>query len=899
MGFSDRRWFRFLLRLYPAWVRERYGGEMEATYLRLVELARDDGGWAGAWWVRGRVAVEAVLRGALLRLRSRERDRGRAPGSETERRREGRGTMIERIGSEVRYALRSLRSQPLYLGAAVLTLGLGIGANTAVFSVVHGVVLSPLPVEEPERLVRIYLEEPEDPGGREYLTWGDYATLEEQDEVLSRVAAFYSYREEGADLSGEGRPERVRLLRVGSGYFDIVGVEPAAGRGLAPDEERDDARVAVLSHGLAERRFAAAAAAVGETIRLDDVAHTVVGVLPSGFRDPVNGDVQLYVPQDLTAGSEWNNWYNHYLSTVARLAPGVGVEEATERLRVAFRSVNEANRDADDHWRPRLIPLQEDLVGEAAGLLWVLLGAVGLVLLLACVNVANLSLARGVSRTRELAVRAAMGAGRGGLVRQLLGESLVVALIGGILGVAMAVAGVRGLLSVAGTELPRTEAVGVDVPVLLFTAGVTVLAGIAFGILPALRGARTNLVYGLKEGSRGNTGGAGRLRSVLVVVQVALALVLLVGAGLLVKSFAGIRDADVAIEPAGVLTYEVHLPDARYPGGEDRAAFHRTFHDRIRALPEVEAAGAVSWLPLRGRYNRWGLYRNEVPEGYGGEDEMGADVRVVEGDYFEALGIELLRGRNFEDADRADGVSVAVLNRRTVERMFPDTDPLGRTVRTSGRDFRVVGVVENVPNDHFGDVSAKVYLSHAQFAANRNWPLFQVVETRGRPGDVVGRLRSELAAIDPELVLHQPEALQDVVDRGVARQRLAATVMTVFAGLALVLAVVGIYGVLAFLVGRRTHEIGIRMALGARARDVGRLVVRQGLLLTAMGVGGGLLGAAWLSRGLRSLLFRVEPTDPWVYGAVALGMVIVATLAAWIPARRAAGVDPVRAFRAE
>lgn len=810
-------------------------------------------------------------------------------------------TTMRTLARDLRYAIRTLRRRPLYLGAAVLTLGLGIGATTAVFSGVHGVLLTPLPVEEPEQLVRIYLEEPEDPGGHEFLTGMDAVSVREAEGVFRDVAVFYDYQEQGADVTGGDRPRRIRTLPVSSGYFRILGVEPLLGRELTRGEEREDARVAVVTHGLWRRLLGAGhppeagREALGATLRLDDVPYTVVGVLPPGFRDPVAGEVDVYVPQDLDPANDWNNWDNHYLSAVGRLAPGTSLEEAGERLTAVAMPLNRANRDPDNYWLPRLVPLHEDLVGRADTLLWVLLGAVGLVLLLACVNVANLSLARGMARSRELAVRAALGAGRGGLVRQLLAESLLVALAGGALGVGLAWAGVAGFRAVAPADLPRAEAIALQPAVLLFALAVSVLTGIVVGLLPALRHSGPDVAGGLREGSRGSTAGVHRLRRVLVSGQVALALVLLVGAGLLVKSFVALQQVELGFDPEGVLTYEVHLPEARYPTGETRMAFYDRLFQRIRALPEAETVGAIHWLPAVRRGYRWGLFRVDPPEGI---EPIGAGVRIVEGDYFRAIGVELLRGRTFESRDRADSRLVAVINRRAVERVFPDVDPLERQIRVGGRIWTVIGVVADVPSTPLGDVAAKVYFPHAQFADN-HWALSQVVSTSGDPLRLVPAVQEVVASIDPDLVLHRPRSMTAVLAGGVARQRLAATLMAGFAGLALLLALVGIYGVMAFLVGRRTHEIGIRMALGADRGKVRGMVVRESLGMAALGVTVGLLAALGLSRWLRSLVFEVTVTDPWVYGVVASGLLLVALLAAWLPARRAAGVDPMRAFRVE
>lgn len=797
---------------------------------------------------------------------------------------------------DLRYAVRALVRQPLFVVASAGTLALGIGATTAVFSLVHGVLLAPLPIEEPERAVRVYLEEPEQPGGREYLTAMDALVVRDQDDVFSNVAVFYDYQESGADLTGGDRPERVRTLPVSSGYFALLGADLLLGRELVREEEREDARVAVVAHAVWNRHLGADPGAVGRTLRLDDRPYVVIGVLPAGFRDPVAGTVDVYVPQDLDPANGRNNWDNHYVSAVARLAPGVSLDEASERTQAAALAANEAARDdPGDYWLPRLVPLREDVVGEASTMLWVLLGAVGLVLLLACANVANLTLARGAARAGELAVRSALGAGRGGLARQLLCESALVALLGAGVGVLLA----RGALGVvrwlAVDQVPRIDAVRLDTPTLAATLVVTVLCALVFGLLPALGARRSDAPGGVLHGARGSAPSADRLRRSLVALQMALAVVLLVGAGVLVRSFNALQDVDVGIDLGDVLTYEVHLPDTRYPDAATRIAFHADLQERVSALPGVRSAGAVHWLPLEGRGYRWGLFREDPPEGV---EPIGADVRVVDGDYFSALDVPLVMGRSFRPEDASDAPLAALVNQETVRRVFPEDDPIGAQVRVGGRLWTVVGVVGNVANDPLGDVTAKVYLPHAQMA-DQSWAMKQVVEADVDPAALVEPLRATLADLDSDLVLHRPRPMTEVVGAGLARQRLAMTVMAGFAAVALALAMIGIYGVLAFLVGRRTHEIGIRMALGAERSDVRSLVLRESVALALTGIAIGVLGALGLSRWLRALVFEVEVTDPRLYAAVSAGLLAVALVAAWLPARRATAIDPVRAFRSE
>ena len=811
---------------------------------------------------------------------------------------------MDHLLRDLRTALRALRKRPGFSSVVILTLALGIGANTAVFSVLNGVLLKPLPYPDSQELVRIYqLWEDGETGERQYdfnyVTGLDYLDYRAQTEVFDGVAAFYSYREMGADLTGGDRPERIVRMPISSGFFEILGVPPARGRSFTPAEEREGIPLAVISHGLWQRFFAGAPDAVGRSLELDGVVHEVIGVMPAGFQGPLGRQVEAWTPENLDPAASRNTRANHYLSVVARLAPGVTLRQAQDRMDVVTRAIAEEVSSEEGAWLAQILPLQEDRVGETRATLWVLMAAVTLVLLSTCVNVANLFLVRSFSRGRELAVRAALGSGRGGLVRQLLTESLVLAFLGGLLGLGLAWAGIEVLVSLAPEGLPRVSELGLNRTVLLFTLAVSVLTGLVFGLAPTLRLSSPNLAGDLREGDRGSTVGKGqhRLRSVLVVSEVAVALVLLVGAGILLRSFEAIRAVDLAIQPEGVLTYEVHLPDSRYPTGEDRVQFYETLFPRIRALPGVSAVGATSWLPVQGRYHDWGVSRMEGEEIVG--DWNASDMRMVAGDYFEALDIDLLRGRFLGPQDRADTDPVCLINQFVQERDFPGEDPAGKLLYAAGGARTVVGVVENVPHDPFGAVSPQTYIPHEQFAWNRNWALIQAVSFQGDPVSLVPAIREELRAVDPNLVLFRVRSMEELLVDGVARQRFSMLLMGVFAGMALLLAAVGIYGVLSYLVSQRGHEIGIRMALGADPGDVRWLVIRQGMVLAGIGITVGVILAGYLSRFLQSLAFEARLADPLVFGGVAVGLALTALLAAYLPARRATRVDPANAFRGE
>lgn len=803
---------------------------------------------------------------------------------------------------DVRTSLRTLRKRPVFSSVVILTLAVGIGANTAVFSVLNGVLLKPLPYPEPRELVRIYqafqtTETGEVQYEGNYVTGPDYLDYREQTEVFDGMAAFYSYREMGSDLTGGDGPERVIRMPISAEFFQVLGVPPLFGRSFDRGEEREGVALAVISYGLWQRRFGGAGDVLGRTLDLDGVPHEIVGVMPQGFRGPLGRPVEVWTPENLDPASSRNTRGNHYLSVLARLAPGVTLPQARERLEALARGIAAEVTPGEGVTLPQLIPLREDRVGDTRVTLWVLMAAVALVLLSTSVNVANLFLARSLSRGRELAVRAVLGSGRGSLIRQLLTESTLLALLGGALGLGLAWVGTRVLVALAPEGLPRMGEVAMSTPVLLFTLGVSLLTGLLFGLAPTLRLSHPNLAQELRDGDRGSTGGRGqhRLRSALVVSEVAVALVLLMGAGVLMRSFGALSGVDLGVRTEGVLTYEVHLPESRYPGGEDRIQFYDALFPRIEALPGVGAVGGTSWLPVRGRYHDWGVSRMEGDEV--SDEWNGSDMRMVVGDYFEAMDIDLLQGRLFGDQDRADSELVCIINRFVQERDFPGEDPVGKRLWAAGDDRTVVGVVEDVPHDPFGSISPQVFIPHDQFAENRNWALIQTVAYQGDEGSLTGSIREALRAVDPNLVLFRVRSMDDLLAGGVARQRFSMLLMGLFAGIALLLATMGIYGVLSYLVGQRRHEIGIRMALGAEPGSVRWMVVRQGLILAGIGIGVGIVTAGYLGRFLRSMVFEARLADPLVVAAAALGLVGAAFLAAYVPARRATRVSPARAFR--
>ncbi len=842
----------------------------------------------------------------------------RARGHSARRRRLGEAvrTAAGEVTRELRRAVRALIREPGFSLVVVLTLALGVGANTAVFTVLDAVMLEPLPYAEPDRLVRVYdvwHEEPDvlhdylrGPGVLAYAGW---------DQVFDTLGAFYTYREIGADLTSAEVPERIVVSRVGPGFFETLGVRPALGRGFTLQESvrvgteettSPIPAVAVLSYRLWGQLFAGDPGRLGSTIELDGVAHEVVGVMPRGFENPIGSQPDVWLPQDLTPGGR-NSWGNFYLTGVARLRDGLTLDAAQQRADVlAERLAQEVPDNAG--WGVRLRPLHADIVGaRSARVMWVLAAAVGLILLSACVNVANLVFARSLSRDRDVALRGALGSGRGRLMLHMLSESVVLATLGSLAGLVLGTLGIRFLLGLAPDALPLVSAPEFSLRVFVAGMASAVFALLVFGLAPAIRLSRTAPSDVLRAGGRSGTESRAlrRVRGTLVVGQVAVAVVLVAGAGLLLRSFAALQAVELGVDDRDVLTFEVHLPETRYIDGPARHALHVQLHDRVAALPGVESVGATSWLPVNGRYNTWGVAW--VGAGWSGvfdgEDETWilSDIRVVAGDYFEALDLELVRGEPFTRPD-PDGARVVWVNEEVAgSAELGGADILGEMVQVGGEARRVVGIYANAAHDPRGTRSPQTFIPHAHFSDDRNWPLTQVVEAR--PGADLGqlreRIRSELAGLDAQLVLYRSRPLETLLAASRAEDRFSALLMSLFAVLALVIAGVGAYGVLAGSVARRRREIGIRMALGAAPPLVRRMVMLAAVRLTVVGVALGLVATWMASRWLEALLFGVAAVDPVVYVVGASLLLALGALAGWLPARRATRVDPAASLLAE
>ena len=889
------------VRCYAPSFRREYGDELEQIFRERYRMAAAFGSRRAPARCVAAAVCGALIHGTATRFtalldRSFSRLESESPRLSTKSQLSP-GMVMRNLLQEFRLALRSLAKRPAFVAVVIITLALGIGANTVVFTVLDGVLLSPLPYEEPERLVRLYQHWYNDPDDSGFVAGSAFLLYREQTDLFEGLAAVYSYRQMGADLTGGEEPERVIVMPISAGLFEILGTPLLMGREFNLDEENSDAKVAILSYGLWQRRFNGEPVVLGETIDLNGDPHTVVGVMPVGFRNPLGGRVDVWRPEHLVPGGR-NNWDNHYLSVVGRLRTGVTLEQVHAQLDALEPGLAEQYPPAEGQ-SARLVPLLEDTVGHTRTMLIVLMGAVGMVLLIACVNVANLFLARAADRWKELALRAALGAGRARLITQMLSESLILAIVGGIAGFVFAVGSLNAVIALSPANLPRVAELGLDIRVFGFAFLVAMITGVLFGMAPALQFSCPSLERALRDEDRGNSGGAAthRLRSGLVVAEISIALVLLVGAGLLLKSFNELLKSDLGVRTESILTYEVHLPTARYGEPEQRVAFYDRFFERVEAIPGVLAVGATSYLPTEGCYHQWGLRPWDAdPE----DDDawVGPDVRVVDGDYFEVMAIELVGGRLFESTDvGTESRPVMLVNEFLVERHFPDREVRGMQVRLGGRPWWIVGIVSDASYDPMGSVVPTVYLSHDQYAGNRNWAMIQTIRTARDPQAIVAQVRAELREVDPDLVLYKVRTMEDVVGAGVSPQRFSMALMGAFAATALLLAAVGIYGVLAYTVAQRTREIGIRMALGADRSAVRGLVMRHGLGLTAAGIVIGISGSLALTRWLSSMLFGVEPNDPLVLGAVAVGLALVAAVAGWLPARRATAVDPMLALR--
>jgi predicted permease len=800
---------------------------------------------------------------------------------------------MQTLWHDLRYGARTLAKSPAFAAVAVLSLALGIGANTAIFSVVDAVLLRPLPYRDPARLVAVLHDGWKPVAPANFLDW------REQNRTFEAMAAAQVW---GPSLTGRDRPEELHALRLSANMFRVLGVEPSLGRTFAEGEDepgRD--RVVVLGDGIWRRRFGADPRIVGQTVTLDGESYTVVGVMPHGFQFAPFWATKAELWSPLALGARASDRRGQSLRVFARLKDGVTREQAQADMEAINRRLAEAYPEANKGLTVSVDSLHEKAVGRARPALLLLLGAVGFVLLIACANVANLMLARGAARRKEMAVRLALGASRLRVVRQLLTESVMLALLGGAAGLLIAVWGVAALVALGPEVLPRAQGVGLDARVLSFTLALSVATGLLFGLAPALQTTKPDLNESLKDRSRGATAGRkrDRVRRLLVVAEVALSLVLLVGGGLMLRSFLRLTSVDPGFDPRGVLTMTVPLNGSGHKTDAERAAFFEQLLTQVRALPGVKSASAINHLPLGGDVWTLGFKVEGQPEPPPGQ-KPGAVYRVILPDYFRAMGAALVEGRDFDARDDARGAAVVIVNESLARAAWPGLDPLGKriTVSDETNPREVVGVVRDLKQGEWAaEPKPEMYLPHAQAASPSGMTL--VVRAAGDPLKLAPAVQSRVWAIDKSLPVSGVMSMEEVISGAVGPQRLNALLLGVFAAAALLLAVVGIYGVMSYTVAERTHEIGLRMALGAEGRDVLRMVVGQGLALASVGLAVGLAGALALTRLMSGLLYGVSATDPLVFGGVALVLTLAALLASYLPARRATKVDPMVALRYE
>ena len=797
---------------------------------------------------------------------------------------------------DFRFALRQLLKNPGFTAVAVLTLALGIGANTAIFSFVNAVLLRPLPFKDPERLVVVYENNIERGWLKNAVGAPVLGEWRQRSQTFEGLAAC---KPEAVILTGRDQPETLTAATLSANIFTLLGIQPMLGRGFLPEEETfGKHRVAVLSYDLWNRRFAHDPGILGQTITLDSEPYQVVGVMPSHRSFP-DGNVQVWLPLAFSP-DRLSQRHNHSYSVYGRLKPKVTLAQARADMDMVASRMAEADPQ-NKGWGAAVFPLQENMVGDSRPVLLVLLASVGLVLLIACANIANLLLARAAARSRELAIRAALGAGRWQIVRQMLVESLVLAVGGGVAGLALGEAALELLVHFSPPNLPRLwEGISLDGTTLVFTLGVTLVTGVGFGLVPALQAARTTLNADLNDSSRGSSTShqRRRTRAALVISEMALSLVLLIGAGLLIRSFDRLVSKPLGFVPEHVVTMSFGLPDKTYPNQAAKARFFDQLLAQARALPGVESAGLIYGLPLSGRISSLSVNVVGAPPASPGETVSAGYSQISDG-YFRTLNMPLLQGRDFNELDRANSPNVVIVDEAFIKNFRLGDRVLGRHVDVGdgGNDAEIVGVVPSVKRSDLSQApQGELYRSYHQNC----WGLLDLtVRTRRDPGELMRALRAVVDGLDKSLPIEHPRTMTELVASSVAERRLAVQLLAGFAGVALLLASVGLYGVLAFNVTQRRREIGIRMALGAERADVLRLILRHGMTLVGVGMVVGLAGALALARFLGSLLFEIKPNDPLTFMLVPLVLGVVALLACWLPARRAARVDPMVALRSE
>jgi putative ABC transport system permease protein len=808
---------------------------------------------------------------------------------------------------DLRYGARMLLKKPGFTLIAVLTLALGIGANTAIFSVVNAVLLRPLPYAEPERLVALWESNTQRPMSRNSISYPNFFDWRAQSQSFERMASYYTIP---MDLTGIATPVNLRGATVAPDLFATLGVKPLLGRWFVAEEEKPGIRAAIISHSLWQRQFGGDPNIVGRSLTLGGRPFNVVGVMPTGFQFPIEASpVEVWVTSsvdgektDPKEPAQYENRGSQFLVAVGRLKPGVTIEQAQAEMNVIAGKLEKQYPDSNTRSGVRLIPYHNDLVYDYSEALWLILGAVGCVLLIACANVANLLLARATARYKEIAVRAALGASRRRVIRQLLTECLLLSLVGGLLGLLLAWWGTEALVKLIPKDMPRLAEVNLDRWVFGFTLLISVVTGVVFGLAPALQASKIELTEAMKEGSRGAGGGRGRLRSALVVAEIAMALVVLIGAGLLLQTFRRLQQVDLGFEAGNALTASVILPVTRYPKHEQVTAFYQALLARVKALPGVEAVSAIAPLPLSGDMFRisFEVEGRNIPKG----EQPSSHFRSISLDYFSAMKIPLLAGRAFTERDNASAPGVVIVNKTFANRHFPNENPIGKHIKpgvsVEGEPVwrEIVGVVKDVKHRQSlsRDYEPEYYVPHAQIPFNG---MSLIMRTTNDARSLARSIQQEVQALDRDVPVYRIKTLDQYLGVAVAQPKFSALLLSLFAGLALLLTAIGLYGVMAYAVVQRAQEIGIRIALGAQTGDVLKMVLRQGLKLTTLGLAIGLAAAYALTRYMQSLLFGVKATDPSTFAAIALLLIAVALMACWIPAKRATKVDPMVALRCE
>lgn len=826
-----------------------------------------------------------------------------------ERCRDLRGTrIIETFFQDLRYGARTMLKKPVYAAVAVLTLALGIGANSAIFTVVNAVLLRPLPYHEPDRIVQLWETNPVRGWTQATVAPANYLDWQRENSVFESMAAYSGDDGKGSRLSnfyykGAGEPERFKGLGTTGDLFTVLGVSAALGRTFRPEETwQGNNLVVVLSHGLWQRSFGSDAAIIGKTILLNGRERTVIGVMPTGFYYP-SKEVELWVPFGWNEADMRQTQMRraHFLRAIARLKAGVSIEQARAEMARIAAGLEQTYPDTNTKMGVGLGPLYDWVVEDTRLRLLIFLAAVGLILTIACVNVANLTLARASERAREIAIRTALGATRLRLIRQLLTESLLLALIGGLLALPLAYWGMKLLTRFSPGDIPRVDEVSLDWRVIGFTFLISALTALAFGVLPALSSTRVDLNVNLKDGGQQlSSGGGKRLRGLLVVCEVAVSLIVILAAGLVIRSYYYLQRSDPGVDTENILTLRISLPGNKYQEARQVRDFYRQAEERIGALPGVEAVGATARLPLKG-YD----WTSDLTVEGRTDNSYGVEVRHkdVTHNYFATMRLPIVSGRAFNDSDTDKSTSVIVINEAMARQYFPNEDAIGKRVKFAKPENQrapwhtIIGVVKNEQQDGLGqEVRPEVYQSQVQ---NPNESMSLVVRTTGDPMALVAAVRNEIFALDANLPAYDFTTMAEIVSGSMARERFTVLLLGVFAAVALLLAAVGVYGVISYSVTQRTHEFGIRIALGASSLELVKMVIAQGMKIVVAGLVIGIIAALALTRVMASLLYGVSPFDPITFCSVPLLLAIVALVACYIPARRTTKIDPITALRYE